>query len=174
MKKNEKTEYYLRAQRRKSLKYNDKQRYQDYITIPTQLFEELKLRPGQIMKCMRTGNSLLYTPVAEKPKQSENKNGMKYEEWANRIRTLTPIGTWKECNQILKEASAKNPPPPTWVILAKNEIGLKQKLNLKTRRTLWSLDPQKVRSTSKPALRDTNLTDIITQSSKEGRCKNNV
>jgi len=165
VKREEKTEYYVRVQRRKTIKYGTTQHHQHYLTIPAQLSETLKLQPKQPMKCMLNcnGSSLTYTIVAEIPKQNGNRSKMEYTEWLDLVRKFTPMSTWKACEQILREAAARIPPPPIWVRLAENDIGLMRKQDPKTHRTLWSLDPLKTKppSDKPPQLKDKKLSGIM-------------
>jgi len=164
MKKKEKSEYYVRVQWRKTIKYGPTQHHQYYVTVPTQLSQTLKLQPGQILKCVLNGNgsSLTYELAAEKPDKHED-GKMEYKDWLGLVRKFTTTGTWKACEQILKEADARIPPPPIWVRLAENDIGLMRKQDTKTHRTLWSLDPQKAKpSSDNPSQsKDAKLTDIM-------------
>jgi len=165
VKREEKTEYYVRVQRRKTIKYGTTQHHQYYLTVPAQLSETLKLQPKQPMKCMLNcnGSSLTYTIVSEIPKQDGNRSKIEYKDWLGLVRKFTTTGTWKACEQILKEAGARIPPPPIWVRLAENDIGLMRKQDSKTHRTLWSLDPQKAKPSSDkpPQSKDAKLTDIM-------------
>jgi len=88
---------------------------------------------------------------------------MEYKDWLSLVRKFTPMSTWKACEQILREAAARIPPPPIWVRLAENDIGLMRKQDPKTHRTLWSLDPLKTKppSDKPPQLKDKKLSGIM-------------
>jgi bifunctional DNA-binding transcriptional regulator/antitoxin component of YhaV-PrlF toxin-antitoxin module len=129
-----KTEYYVLVQRRKSLKYGEKQHYQDYITIPAELSRFLGLQPGQVMKCVVNGRGILtYIKAEKKPK-----NRMTYDDW---IRELTPWMTenGKTYRQICEEANILlKSAPALWVKQAERDIGLIRKRDSKTHRMLWT------------------------------------
>jgi len=132
-----KSEYYVLVQRRKSLKYGEKQHYQDYITIPAELSRFLELQPGQAMKCSVNGRvNLTYVKAEKKPK-----NRMTYDDWVNAIRELTPLITenGKPYRQICKEANIPlKSAPALWVKQAERDIGLIRKRDSKTHRMLWT------------------------------------
>lgn len=155
--KEAKTEYYVQVQRRKTIKYGENQHHQDYITIPAGLSNTLDLQAGQIMRCALNGNgnSLIYTRIAEKPAKEK----MTYEKWRDRVEKFTPTEeNGKTYEQIRTEGNIPiRTAPALWVKLAETELGLLRKRHPKTHRILWSLNPQ----TSRPALKDTKLTEII-------------
>jgi bifunctional DNA-binding transcriptional regulator/antitoxin component of YhaV-PrlF toxin-antitoxin module len=134
-----KSGFYVQVQRHKTLKYGERQHYQDYITIPADLSETLGLRPGQVMKCVLSGsgNSLTYIEVTEKPSSGR----MKYEEWRDIIRHVAPAaGGWKTYDQISGEGNiSMKTAPAYWVKLAENDIGLIRKRDTRTNRIQWDL-----------------------------------
>ncbi|MGA2625745.1 MAG: hypothetical protein ABSF63_01615 [Candidatus Bathyarchaeia archaeon] len=137
--KQPKTDYYVQVQRHKTIKYAERQHYQDYIVIPSQLSETLRLQPGQVMKCVLNGNgnALTYTTTAEKV----NHGKMKYEQWLEKIKPYIPTNALgKTYRQICVEAGIEmKSAPPEWVHKAKNEIALNNSIrDKKTHRILWS------------------------------------
>lgn len=113
-----KSEYYVLVQRRKSLRYGEKQHYLNYLTIPAELSRFLGLQPGQAMKCIVNSRGILtYTKAEKKPK-----NRITYDDWVNAIRELTPQITenGKTYQQICKEANIPlKSAPALWVTQAK-------------------------------------------------------
>jgi hypothetical protein len=136
--KQPKVEYYVQIQRHKTIKYAEKQHHQDYVVIPAQLSETLRLQPGQVMKCVLNGHgdSLTYTTTAEK----FNHGKVRYEQWLEKIKPHIPTGELgKTYHQICIEAGLEmQSAPAEWVHRAKNEIALKNIRDKKTHRILWS------------------------------------
>jgi len=164
MSKDDKTEYYMTVQQRKSVKSTIKQHNQLYIIIPVALAQGLKLERGHVLRGVQNGSgtSLVLTKVPGKPKQNENASKMTYETWLSLVKEHTPIGTWKPAKTILEAVKGRNPPPAVWVNLAEHDIHLLRKRD-KTQRTLWSRSPQETKppATTKTTLRDATLTDIM-------------
>lgn len=132
-----KEEYYVKVQRRKSLKYSGKQHYQYYITIPIEISRRLEMELGQIMKCSINGRGILAYSKAEK----KVNNQMDYEQWISIVRKFTPpineLG--KTYRQIRREGNIPlKSAPALWVRQAKNDIGLTRKIDSKTHRILWT------------------------------------
>ena len=151
-----KSEYYVLVQRRKSLKYGEKQHYQDYITIPTELSRFLGLQPGQVMKCVANGRGLTYIKSESKPR-----NGMTYHEWVSAIRDLiSPVGqNGKTYSQIRKEANIPlKSAPALWVKQAERDIGLTRKRDPKTHQIHWTRIP--VTQNLPRQFRDLTLTEL--------------
>ncbi len=141
--KQPKSEYYVQVQRHKTIRYAAKQHYQDYIVIPTQLSETLRLQPGQVMKCVLNGNgnALTYTITAEK----FNHVKLKYDQWLEKIKPHIPTDTQgKTYHQICIEAGLEmKSAPAEWVHKAKNEIALNNSIrDKKTHLILWSRSEQ--------------------------------
>ena len=133
-----KEEYYVKVQRRKSLKYGDKQHYQYYITIPIEISSHLELQTGQIMKCSIKGNGKI---IYFKTEKKEN-NKLNYEQWISIVRKFTPSihKPGKTYRQICKEGNIPlRSAPALWVKQAQIDIGLTRKMCLKTRRILWTI-----------------------------------
>jgi bifunctional DNA-binding transcriptional regulator/antitoxin component of YhaV-PrlF toxin-antitoxin module len=156
-------EYFVRVQRRKTVKYGPTQHHQDSVTIPAHVSEALKLQPGQIMKCILNcnGNSLTYTKVKEKPSSER----IRYEDWRDIVRKVAPIAEeWKTYEQIRREGNIPiKTAPAYWVKLAESDIGLVRKRDTKTNRILWGLAKgvKKDATSGKLTLRDAKLTDLI-------------
>lgn len=151
----------MQLQRRKSLKYAEKQHFQDYLTVPIEFTRLLGFQPGQTMRCTVNGNGvLMYTAVERKPVAER----LTYQKWLNVVAMLTPA-TWpgKTYRQICNEGDISlRSAPAIWVRQAEKELSLIRTKDPKTHRILWSLDPQKSKPSSrKPTLKDTKLTDIM-------------
>jgi bifunctional DNA-binding transcriptional regulator/antitoxin component of YhaV-PrlF toxin-antitoxin module len=133
-----KEEHYVKVQRRKSLKYNDKQHYQYYVTIPIEILCSLALKTGQVMRCTTNGKGILVYSKAEKKKN----NKIDYKQWISIIKKFTPPTNkpGKTYQQIRREGNIPlRSAPALWVRQAETDIGLIRKLNSKTRRILWTI-----------------------------------
>ena len=150
-----KSEHYILVQRRKSVKYAEKQHFQNYITIPIEISRLLGLVPGQVMKCEAKGEGILtYTKAEKKPR-----NKMAYYDWVNAIKELIPWITenGKTYGQICKEANLPlRSAPALWVRQAERDIGLTRKRDPKTRRIVWT----KALAALPRKLRDLTLTEL--------------
>mgnify|MGYP001029500883 CR=1 FL=1 len=153
-----KNEHYVQVQRRKSLRYGEKQHYQDYITIPIELSRFLELQPGQVMRCATKNRAILtYTKAEGKPK-----NKMAYQEWIKAIGDRTPSAgeQGKTHSQICKEANLSlRSAPAFWVKQAEHDIGLIRRRDGKTHRMLWTRTSAGQHLQKR--LRDPTLTELI-------------
>lgn len=142
----------MKVQRRKSLKYGDRQHYEYYITIPVEFSRRLGLERNQEMECyINSKGALTYTKAEKK-----TNNKMIYAEWISILRQFTPEFSegGKTYRQICKEGGIPlKSAPAFWVKLAETDIGLIRKLDSRTHRILWMK--------ALPRLRDTKLTEPL-------------
>jgi len=154
-----KSEYYVLVQRRKSLRYGEKQHYQDYVTIPAELSRLLGLLPGQVMRCIANGRGLTYAKSEGKPR-----NGTTYHDWISTIKDLIPpMGQQgKTYSQIRREANIPlKSAPALWVKQAERDIGLIRRRDPKTHRVLWTKVMAAQNLSSK--FRTMTLTEVLAE-----------
>lgn len=131
-----KNEYYVKIQSRKTLRYNEKQHYQNYMTLPAELCRLRDIESGQFMRLAITEKGDL---ICAKVTKVPIKHRQTYEEWLKQIKPhipATPPG--KAYAEICKDAGVmQKSAPAIWVNKAKADIGLDQIREVKTHRTLW-------------------------------------
>lgn len=157
------TEYYVRAQERKTIKYKGKQHLERSMTIPAELSRIWDLKAGQTVRLKWDGNgNVVLTKVSQRPARAR----LTYVEWVERLSPFIPEKEpGKTYQEICKQAGISHGSAPAiWVRQAEKDLGLVRTKDSKTHRTLWSLDPQKAKPASiKPASKDMKLTDIMSQ-----------
>lgn len=149
----------MQLQRRKSLKYAEKQHFQDYLTVPIEFSRFLELQPSQTMKCTVNGKGVLvYSAVEQKPITER----LIYQKWLDVVAKLTPT-TWpgKTYSQICREGSISlRSAPALWVRQAENDLGLRRSKDPRTHRILWTRSAlEETGPTERDKLKDTKLTD---------------
>jgi hypothetical protein len=153
-----KQEYHVTVQRKKTVKYGEKQHYQQYIILPAPLCLQQKIETGQIFKIkISEEGDLTLSRVKCKPAKAK----LTYQEWLQKITPFIPTELpGKTCSQICLEAGVPLATAPAiWVKQAETDIGLERLPDPVSHRILWTRTAQQGKGTMQK-LKETKLTDL--------------
>jgi hypothetical protein len=154
-----KPEYHVTVQRKKTVKYGEKQNYEQYVILPVPLCKEHSIETGQIFKIKKgEGGVITLTKVNSKPIGAK----ITYQDWLHRIKPFIPIvPPGKSPSEICREAGLPLATcPAIWVRQAETDHELERFHDPVTHRIRWARPLKSPQSSPMQKLKETKLTDL--------------